>query len=434
MGKIRFFFLQVLFFGAPLIYAWFYIPFFSADISSIAKNISGLPWSWFESVKVTFLFFCLAGALLFHIPLLFQKKNWATLSTPFILAFLIVAVWTIISLYLNADINQYFSHGNPEKWHGWFFYMALFVLFFLLRSLSSIESKKLMYITFFAFGGVYIYALFQKFWFDPLQDFYETRLDSARIFSTLGNPNYLAGLVLMILPLLQEIPFFQKDQYKTSWNICIWFFGGLLIYWTGSYLAWIFFALYMLITLVHHFVGTLKHRYIFWTLFLLACLSGAAYIWYKKSGEILEMQKMKGFIARFYLWETAVAALKHDVLHFLFWYGPDGFLSVSEYFRHPLLSVYEDPTYRIDRSHNVFLDFALHFWMIIFILVIFLIVRTLKYRSSGQKIALLLFALYFSFNIPVLVHFLVLLQIFTSTNELSEMTSTWWARRRKRVA
>lgn len=100
--------------------------------------------------------------------------------------------------------------------------------------------------------------------------------------------------------------------------------------------------------------------------------------------------------------------------HFLFGYGPDGFLAVSEHFRHPLLSVYEDPAYRIDRSHNVFLDFALHFGVPLLLTLLILLFKNLKYLSQSKKISLLLFGLYFSFNIPVLVHFLILLLIVTS--------------------
>gem|GEM_PF-1045524 len=100
--------------------------------------------------------------------------------------------------------------------------------------------------------------------------------------------------------------------------------------------------------------------------------------------------------------------------HFFFGYGPDGFLSISEYFRHPLLSVYEDPAYRIDRSHNVFLDFMLQFGVLLSVLCLFSIARLFRHLSYGKKIALLFFALYFFFNIPVLVHYLVVLQILSS--------------------
>jgi len=153
---------------------------------------------------------------------------------------------------------------------------------------------------------------------DPLQNFYQTRLDTDRIFSTLGNPNYLAGLVLMILPLMHEYLFVQKGQYKTLWDFILWIVGGLLIYWTGSYLAWIFFALYVFVILIHHIIKNKSHRLIFWVIFFLILVFGVAFFWNEYSHDILEMEKMRGFIARFYLWQTGLAALTSDMGHFLF--------------------------------------------------------------------------------------------------------------------
>ncbi len=43
-----------------------------------------------------------------------------------------------------------------------------------------------------------------------------------RVFSTLGNPNYLAGLTLMILPLMHETIFAHKGHHKALWDIILW--------------------------------------------------------------------------------------------------------------------------------------------------------------------------------------------------------------------
>ncbi len=266
MKKIRFFFLQILFLFTPLIYAWLYMPGVGFDISSLVHRVfSGITWSGFESVKVTFFLFCMTGALLAHfISLFFEKK--VRISRIFIISLSVFFLWTALSLWVNLGINTYFAFGNPEKHHGWFFYAALFGVFFLLRALSPQERKKLMNLSFIGFAGVLIYALFQKMGLDPLTPFYETRLNMARAFSTLGNPNYLAGLVLMMLPLLHETMFTHKGEQKALWDILLWIVGGCLIYWTGSYLAWIFFFLYVLVIIVQHIFPRKKHQFIFWIL------------------------------------------------------------------------------------------------------------------------------------------------------------------------
>jgi hypothetical protein len=415
MKKIRFFFLQAIFLLTPLIYAWLYIPGIGFDLARVVTFIfPNISWSWFESVKVNFFLICTLGALCSHLFLVFFWDRLPHISRFFIISLGVIFVWTIASLWINHDVNIYFTSGNPEKRHGWFFYMALFILFFLLKSVSSEERRKLLYTSFAGFIGVIVYVVFQKIWLDPLAPFYETRLDPRRAFSTLGNPNYLAGFVLIMLPLLHETIFAHKGEHKDLWGIILWVVAAVVIYLTGSYLAWIIFAGYVLVILLTHIVSKKKHRDIFWiSLVVIAFLAGILF-WQEYGRDVLEMQKMKWFIARWYLWKTGVAWLLHDPWHFLFWYGPDGFLAVSEYFRHPLLSVYEDPAYRIDRSHNVFIDFALHFGVPITVALLVLIGRQIPHISHGKRVSLLLFALYFSFNIPVLIHFLIVMQILTS--------------------
>lgn len=414
MYKIRFFFLQTLFLGTPIIYAWLYIPGISFDLSSVVQLVfPRLSWTWFESVKVTFFLLCTAWALMFHILGVLLEKKPLYLSRTFLISLWVFSIWTLGSLWTNYDVNMYFSSGNPEKRHGWYFYLALFFLFFLLKNLSSNEKKKLLYTSFVAFFVVLIYALFQKLWFDPLVSFYQTRLDTDRAFSSLGNPNYLAGFILIVLPLLRETLMVLKWKYKFLWESVLWIAGWIVIYWTGSYLAWAIFALYIFSIFLSSLFPQKKSLSILWASLVILILVSGILFWYEYGSDILEMQKMKWFIARWYLWNTGLSALFYDPLHFIFWYGPDGFLAVSEYFRHPLLSVYEDASYRIDRSHNIFIDFALHFGFPLLVTLIVPIFKQLSHISHAKKMSLLIFAAYFSFNIPVLIHFLIVLQILT---------------------
>ena len=117
----------------------------------------------------------------------------------------------------------------------------------------------------------------------------------------------------MILPLMHETVFAHKGEHKALWDVLLWIVGGLLIYSTGSYLAWICFALYVFIVLMNHVIAYSRHRYAFWSVFIVSILGGISFLWYHYSEDILALQKMQGFIARFYLWKTGFAALTHDV-------------------------------------------------------------------------------------------------------------------------
>lgn len=414
MNRIRFFFLQTLFLFTPIVYAWLYLPGIPGNFSDfIGYILPHLSWSWFESVKVTFFLFCISIITVCHFAYVLFQKKYVSIPHSFFLTLWVFLLWSYYSFWINRDISPYFFSGNLEKHHGWFVYFGLIMLFFIVQSLHSVEQKKLLIMSLWWTAGVALYAFFQKYGLDPLADSYQTRLDMNRAFSTLGNPNYLAWLFLMILPLVHESINFRNSEHTLLAKVFLWLIGGFLIYWTGSYLAWMMFPLALLFFLARHVLPVKKSQCIFWLFVIFVLFVSFIYIWNSYGSDILEMQKMKWFIARWFLWKTWLYALTSDVWHFLFWYGPDGFLAVSEHFRHPALSIYEDPAYRIDRSHNVFIDFALHFGMLMLFVCLGWIFLTFRSFSHSKKISLILFALYFSFNIPVLVHFLILIQIFT---------------------
>ncbi len=450
MAKIRLFFLSAIFLITPIVYAWLYIPFVPGNLADIVHTVlPNFRWTGFESVKV-FLFILVTALLLLYsfIEFLFDKTipketpgiynqlvstgnlvillsdaicYWSkNMRKAFVGGLLILLIWSVSSIFLNQNTNPYFLTGNLEKTHGLFFYFALFFLFWLIRSLSTIQQKYLFKISFIGFWIVILYAFFQRFGLDPLTNAYNSRLDPWRLFSTLGNPNYLAWYVLLMLPLLRVYHFEGEVSWQEHmWEVSIWIISWLMIYWTGSYLAWMMFATYVGYTIISHVLPKTAYRKYLWFVIVLALVTFVITISIEYRDTILEAQKMKWFIARWYLWKTGFSALTANIGHFLFGYGPDGFLPVSEHFRHPLLSVYEDPAYRIDRSHNVFLDFWLHFWFLVTILTLWSLAILFRWLTHEKKVAICIFAIYFSFNIPVLIHFLIVTQIFASAkNEL----------------
>jgi hypothetical protein len=180
---------MALFFTIPLVYAWLYIPGIPVTLADIVPFLGG-----FEKVKVLFFFGFITLATLFFLG----SKKMTNHHLIILGAFL---VWTAFSYAVNSDINPYFWFGNGEKFHGWYLYFGLLLLGIILSTSTREEQKKYLTISLFSGTVVCFYALFQKFELDPIQSLYSSRLDATRIFGTLGNPNYLAGYVLMLLPL-----------------------------------------------------------------------------------------------------------------------------------------------------------------------------------------------------------------------------------------
>ena len=123
----------------------------------------------------------------------------------------------------------------------------------------------------------------------------------------------------MILPLLRVYRFPNELSWQEHlWEICVWIFAGILIYWTGSYLAWILFALYVGYVLVEHIFTEKRQKLFFWFFGGAVIVFFVLWAWMNYAREILDIEKMKGFIARWYLWKTGIAAITHDIWRFLF--------------------------------------------------------------------------------------------------------------------
>lgn len=73
----------------------------------------------------------------------------------------------------------------------------------------------------------------------------------------------------------------------------LWLIFGILIYWTGSYFAWITFAGYTAYLLVHFILPQKVQRLFFWSIFGLLSVVVLFYLYQKYGSDILQVQKAK---------------------------------------------------------------------------------------------------------------------------------------------
>ena len=135
----------------------------------------------------------------------------------------------IILFMLTALISTFSSYFFKESLLGCFKYLVFFIFFFMVRVISQNCSRNkflfcwlFFYICAFVISviGIYQYVVGVEplaTWEDPASENIHTR-----VYSTLGNPNLLAGYLLTVLPIGFVMPFIIKRNlpYKIIFLVC----------------------------------------------------------------------------------------------------------------------------------------------------------------------------------------------------------------------
>jgi hypothetical protein len=169
-----------------------------------------------------------------------------------------------------------------------------------------------------------------------------------RVFSTLGNPNYLAGFLLLLFPILAD----KKLKNVVGYWILFFIVLGL----TGSVTGIVFGSGYIFYRLVKVYRPAVLSRkvMILLSLFLIVVVGGGIG-YYSGSSKLLSLE------SRFSLWQSWVQVEKNNPLTILVGHGPDLILTNFSEGKIPL-----DPRYfavgsQLDSFHNIILDFVFFF-------------------------------------------------------------------------
>lgn len=354
----------------------------------IEKEIT-LFWIWgFEWIKSLFIIFI--WILSFIFLLLYKDKNTEKNNIYWLCCGIIILTIIISSIF--SIWSWGFILWLSEKHHWWLYYISLIFIFLALiiwfEKRNYFKTINIIFIYFWVLG---IYGIMQKIWLDPLLNYYETRVSLTRIFWTLWNANYLAWLSLILLPLTQLL----KNKYYKYW-LFIYCFIILILTW--SYF-WIFLlGLYI----IYKFYSINKYLSIWLTLLLFTfSLQVFHNSW---------IEKLWSMKSRPYMWISTYSAIIESPKTILIWNWPDTLQEVFHQYKHEKLNIYETSTYTADRSHNLFLDLIYFFWILWWGLMIFFLLYTVKLSNNiFVSESIILFFLFFSFNIPVTIHFLIIL-------------------------
>jgi hypothetical protein len=343
---------------------------------------------WFEWLKS--LFVSLIWILSFILLLIYEDKHEKENNKLWLYAWWISLTIVISSLFSiwNWDFLLWLS----EKHHWWLYYLSL-IFIFLAVSIwyNKSDYYKTLNIVFIFFWILWFYWILQKIWLDPLSQSYQTRVSLTRVFSTLWNANYLAWLSLILIPLTLLL----QNKYYKYW---LFIFCFLILILSGSFF-WIILA-----TLYFIYLSYRINIYIFiWLLIFVFTFSLQIF-------NNLWIEKLWSMKARPYIWLSTINSINSSSKSLLIWNWPDTLQEIFHQNKHEKLHIYETPNYTADRSHNIFLDLIYFFWILGWGVIIFFIVKAL-FISKNNKISasIILFLLFFSFNIPVSVHFIILI-------------------------
>ena len=401
-------------------------------VSDIMYRLNPVQFVGYERVKM--LFFVGISMLIFFTIItsrsMYKKKNISSLLYIFLTAaFISVFAW----FFLWWIPLESYLFGSLHKMHWVFLLIWVTVFYFALR---TIKNKHIRYSLLIALSLVLLYWYCELAGIDPNEEDYITRLDRSRVFGTLGNPNYLAWFILIMLPLIMQIKA-RIGRYVFLWLALVILFhtGSLigiviallfLVYsfskkWQFALLTlWVIIAwsyMYCIIGLNLTISSLLNiHKELFIHFFVYPV--GTSKEVYLDHLDLVTLpEKIRWFLARPYFWSSGMHMLISDVVHFFFWVGPDQLSTIYKDVRHPFLThdIFEHTDYTAGRVHNFFLDNWINWWLLPFLYIVYMFGYVIKKGNKLSKEVFILFLAFFFFNIPVISHYIVLLA-FASTD------------------
>ena len=196
--------------------------------------------SSFERVKVILFFILVFFGIL---EVLFRRntdffetiKKHGYISLSFLLFPFLVFYLRNFGNGASDEMWNFFFLGSYEKFHGYFFYISCVFCFFLFSFVH--HKNSLIQTSLISAGLVSLFAILEytKIWeFFPHES---VTWEMGRTLSTLGNPNYVAGYLLLHLPFCFILR--SPERYLL---LCIFVFAIIT---TGSFIGFVLVGFFL---------------------------------------------------------------------------------------------------------------------------------------------------------------------------------------------
>lgn len=296
------------------------------------------------------------------------------------------------------SFDSSFFWGSHEKHHGYYFFVWLVLLFGIATLLEKREYDRILRISLYSALIVACFAILE---YTKFYSFFPTRLietswEGGRANSTLGNPNYVAGYLLMHLPLIVLIR--KPERYIFTLIIIL----GILT--TQSFIGISIMISYW----VYFFTKKLPYRIHFFSLLLLLSVSIVYFF--------IPPDKLLSLMSRWVLMIEVLRAFLMHLLGILFGYGPD---SIIEYFslspRSDLINAYFPTGSAIDSSHNILIDILYSYGLIFFVGMMHIIQNRWSRISRTAHESIILTIAFFSLNVIILAPLIIIIILIAYT-------------------
>lgn len=367
------------------------IPLFFSHFFSVFGLVIG-QGSSFERVKV--ILFCFLVLLALIDVILFSYEKLEQISRRKYLIFFSILLFPLLAHgILGWSFDASFFWWSYEKHHGYFFFSALVLLFGISTLLEKKEYERILKISFFTSLGVAIFALLEYlhiYSFFP-QGVGKISWELGRTISTLGNPNYVAGYLLLHLPFLV--------LFSSRYRIAFWILLASAILTTGSLIG-------MALMMGYGFFLLLPKKSYRILILCSIFMIGIVCMYF-----FLPSEKLLSFTSRFVLmYETMRLFFSHP-LWILFGNGSDSIITLYSGSRSKLINSYFPATSAIDSSHNIFLDILYFFGLPFFVFLLWHVKKIWRNIDTMSRASLILGILFFSLNVIVIAPIIPLIII-----------------------
>ena len=397
------------------------------------------PKMFFVYIFGLFIVFFFLSDLVFH-PVKLKKPSPAVCAL-----FLVTLVSTVFSSNFYTSFFGYYSRFND----GFLSYLIFFGLYFVaINKVEKSDFEKLFKVVLFTIVPISLYGLAQYFG-GPKFLWGGNSVD--RVFSTFGQPNWLAQYLAMLLPVCLYFSLTDtQDNFKRWFSIYVLGFYCLWVTYSVSGILGFFVGLiFLVMVLVKNKMGNgiffkdLKMRVVLmFAISIFIVISNMGTFGKKLNDVFIDLKKQTSVVKRVYaeeseyklsdpgfirfeLWKSSFDLIKSSAKVFFIGSGPETFPYAFQPFRNERLNYSSEWDFVFNKPHNYYLEI----WSEsgIFALAIYLVIiyQALKKSPSFIIPAVVSFAVTNIFGWPN-VSTSLLFWIFLSSIECSGQRLELW--------